>query len=126
MTTYEELAAETGARHLFFATPKRAIALEAVQQAYNGRTGCACGCRGDYARPEDAPRKVASRVNKVNRNLDDALVMVWSAEDALAEVVVSRAGDGTPTRVVRVYFTPPADLGDLEAVCTSEESVELA
>jgi hypothetical protein len=27
------------------------IAFEQVQKTYNGRTGCACGCNGDYTLP---------------------------------------------------------------------------
>lgn len=75
-----------------------AEAFEDVSNAYNGGSGCMCGCQGDYAyRPETAEeggkergyavgedevseRKVKARFNKVRREAESAEKVFWTEE----------------------------------------------
>lgn len=44
------------------------IDVTAVSQVYNGRHGCACGCRGNYS---STPRSIRQIVAKINQAAAD-------------------------------------------------------
>jgi hypothetical protein len=89
------------------------IVLDRVRKTYNGLTGCACGCGGDYYVPTgrksldydvENDRAVTRRVSTINKNLD--LARVWDFGDEFCyEVVTSFDEDGDPARCTRVYVT---------------------
>lgn len=88
-----------------------AISLDRVSKTYNGLTGCACGCGGDYYVPtgrkvlsydEENDRAVGRRVTTINKNLDRT--EVWDlGNEWCYEFVTSFDEDGDPARCTRVY-----------------------
>ena len=69
-----------------------------VTRTYNGDTGCACGCGGDYTEAGDTSTKVLKRMNFIQKNIGKAQVDVWT--DEMCYSVENAAG----TRVTRVYL----------------------
>ena len=69
-----------------------------VTRTYNGKTGCACGCAGDYTEAGDTSTKVLKRMTFVQKNIAKAEIDVWTDEMCYS---VENA-DGT--RVTRVYL----------------------
>ena len=88
-----------------------AINIENVVTTYSGGTGCACGCKGTYAYPENttvaesqwgtlSDRTVKSRLKKVNDALvEDRLVYLDNWFDGSCYEIQNDEG----TRVVRIY-----------------------
>jgi len=94
-----------------------------IRQAYSGRPGCACGCRGKYSCTPDSPeakggdkvnartvtmvlRKVqaAAAVDPYMVDLDRADDMGWSVADDLQYITAQVS----PTRVYTVYLMSAA------------------
>lgn len=89
------------------------IQMEDVRTTYNGLTGCACGCGGEYFAPQQNtdgnyeiinPRGAKMRVNKINKALaagdpdvtvkdfgDEAMFAIPTGEDRVTRVYVNVA-----------------------------------
>ena len=91
-----------------------------VTRTYNGKSGCAGGCGGDYANANTRAGK--TRINKVNKYLESTLMVVFDTPhkkgpDEVVEccVEIPNAFDesGEWVRCTRVYFTvtDPALMG---------------
>lgn len=78
-----------------------------INQTYNGNTGCACGCGGDYSEDGEMSAKVTKRINVINKayanNPLDVEIDTCS-EFTIYEVItsVNENPDGFD-RVTRVY-----------------------
>lgn len=68
-----------------------------ITRTYNGKTGCACGCGGDYTEAGDTTNKVLKRIDVIRKNLHRAEVDYWTDETCYS--VENAAG----TRVTRIY-----------------------
>lgn len=89
-----------------------------ITSTYCGKTGCACGCGGTYARPShvDAPswatvsdRTVKIRLNKILKALkeDPAAVLVEPGLDGetIWEYEYGNENECGDRRVIRIYAT---------------------
>jgi len=88
-----------------------AINIANVISTYSGGTGCACGCKGTYAYPEDttatesqwgtlSDRTVKSRLKKLNDAIvEDRQVYLDTWFDGSCYEIQNDEG----TRVVRIY-----------------------
>ena len=89
-----------------------------VVTTYNGQTGCACGCGGDYAKADSNAAK--ARVNKINKRLDESIMLTYTGAGNLLEccieVPTTYDNAGRTLRCTRVYVnvTDPAALGGVE------------
>lgn len=93
-----------------------AISLDRVRKTYNGLTGCACGCGGDYFVPTgrkqvsydvENDKAVARRVSTINKNL--GFTEVWDfGNEYCYEIVTAFDADGDPVRCTRVYVAKEA------------------
>lgn len=73
------------------------IDINDIEQTYIGKSGCACGCNGDYTKAEDNMSLTQRRLNKILTNIDDSNAVEmfnsgaeWHNEDE--------------SRVTRIYF----------------------
>jgi hypothetical protein len=73
------------------------ITFSDVLQTYNGGTGCACGCTGDYTQQGDTSTKVLKRINLLKKNINK--VTVYASSDEVIYELENEAG----TRVTRIY-----------------------
>lgn len=73
------------------------IKLEDVVKTYNGKPGCACGCRGQYTERGEISAAVKRRVAFINKNMDHADVLHWTGRSCY------EVENETGTRVTRVY-----------------------
>ena len=80
----------------YFIAPKMEILPENVLDTYNGHTGCACGCGGEYAKADSRAGK--TRINTINNNRSNALILC-TGNEAIYEVATGI------NRVTRVYVT---------------------
>jgi len=71
------------------------IKISDVEKTYNGATGCACGCGGDYSEASNT-RVTTKRVNLINK-----AIIAGKAEFFGNGV---EAANEDHTRVIRVYF----------------------
>ena len=72
--------------------------LENATTTYNGRTGCACGCGGDYAEPNTLAGQ--KRINKImNADQRKVVFVPFGGGEGCLEI---ENRDGT--RVTRVYI----------------------
>lgn len=79
------------------------IGITKVSRTYNGKTGCACGCGGEYTEDGDTEsRAVKLRVSKINANMESAVISEYLDEDIYE--LVSEDGE----RVTRVYVYKPS------------------
>lgn len=87
------------------ATP---IKRENIIKTYNGLTGCACGCGGDYIYPEHSTEAsaewgkrsnagVTRRLNFINAHLDRAEI------DTFDDEIIYSVENEDGTRVTRIY-----------------------
>jgi hypothetical protein len=72
------------------------IKLEEVARTYNGETGCACGCGGEYTNDGEKSATVTKRLNYVNKGIVEG-----RAEFFGNGVEVANA---SYTRCTRIYF----------------------
>ena len=72
------------------------IKLEEVARTYNGETGCACGCGGEYTNDGEKSAIVTKRLNYVNKGIAEG-----RAEFFGNGVEVANA---SYTRCTRIYF----------------------
>lgn len=70
------------------------IRFEEVDKTYNGETGCACGCGGDYIDADANPSLTRRRITLINNNLNRAYFFGNGVELA----------NDSYTRVTRLYF----------------------
>jgi hypothetical protein len=73
-----------------------------IIKTYNGKTGCACGCGGDYTQAGDTSDKVLKRINFIRKNLHRAEVDYYTDE------VIYSVENDTGTRVTRIYVKEEA------------------
>lgn len=73
-----------------------------ILQTYNGKTGCACGCGGDYTQAGETSDKVLKRINFIRKNLHRAEVDYYKDE------VIYSVENDTGTRVTRIYVKEEA------------------
>jgi len=76
-----------------------AIKMQDVNETYRGKTGCACGCGGDYATTEENANSVKRRVNFINKNIGSPSLIVDTYEDETIYELENASG----SRVTRVY-----------------------
>jgi hypothetical protein len=72
------------------------IKLEEVERTYNGETGCACGCGGDYTEANENVSLTKKRLSIVNK-----AIIEGRAEFFGSGVEVTNKDY---TRVTRIYF----------------------
>jgi hypothetical protein len=77
--------------------PINKITMEQIEMSYRGKSGCACGCGGDYLYIEVAAneKEIAKHINYINNNLMDANFFGTGVE------VYAPNGN----TVTRLYFT---------------------
>jgi len=80
------------------------IKAEDVLQAYRGRTGCMCGCRGKYFEPES--RGLAGVLRDVNARMDEATRIAPSRLNKGSIVAIDRDG-----KTLALYLRPGARVG---------------
>lgn len=61
------------------------IKMSDVKRAYFGRSGCMCGCRGNY---HDTPRMIKRAVNKINATLRDEIILLIHKNTDRSDIVV--------------------------------------
>jgi len=78
-----------------------------IDQTYNGLSGCACGCCGNYTEQGVNTGKARSRINKINvawlYNPQDVQVFDW--DDRIMYEIITSVGQSPEDyeRVTRVY-----------------------
>lgn len=77
----------------------KSITVDQVITTYRGKTGCACGCGGEYVTPEENARAVNNRVSFINENINDSRLVVDTYKDEIIYELENLEG----TRVTRVY-----------------------
>jgi hypothetical protein len=80
---------------------------DVIDQTYNGFSGCACGCGGDYTEDGVNTGKAKARINKINKYflLNPRDVYVLDCGDrVMYEITTSEGNDDSEfDRVTRVY-----------------------
>jgi hypothetical protein len=75
-----------------------------INSTYNGKTGCACGCGGDYTEKGENTNKAKSRINKINKFFAQkpTSVTVYDFSDEMLYEITTSVGEEFD-RVTRVY-----------------------
>ena len=75
-----------------------------INSTYNGKTGCACGCGGDYTEKGENTGKAKSRINKINKFFSQkpTSVTVYDFSDEMLYEITTSVGEEFD-RVTRVY-----------------------
>lgn len=93
------------------------LSFKNVTSTYCGKTGCACGCGGTYARPShvDAPdyatvsdRTVKIRLNKILKalkNEPESVLVEPFGDSAIWEYEYGSENENGERRVIRIYAT---------------------
>lgn len=68
-----------------------------INQTYNGKTGCACGCAGDYTNEGDTTTKVLKRMAFIEKNIHRAIV------DYCSDETIYSVENAEGTCVTRIY-----------------------
>ena len=78
-----------------------------IDQTYNGFTGCACGCGGDYTEEGVNTGKAKARINKVNKfylQNPSSVYTLDCGDRVMYEITTSQGWDDSEfDRVTRVY-----------------------
>jgi len=87
---------------------KPLIATDAlIDQTYNGKSGCACGCGGDYTEEGDNTGKAKGRINKINKayanNPLDVQIFDWSDRIMYEMATSDMDSNDEFYRLTRVY-----------------------
>jgi hypothetical protein len=72
------------------------IKFEEVEQTYNGDTGCACGCGGDYTKANDNVTLTKKRLTIINKAIIEGRAEFFGNGVEVA--------NESYTRVTRIYF----------------------
>ena len=76
-----------------------------INQTYNGLSGCACGCGGDYSEKGEKSAKVTRRINSINstykHNKSDVEILDFGNE--ICYEIITGEVDDYFDRVTRVY-----------------------
>ena len=76
-----------------------------IDQTYNGLSGCACGCGGDYTEDGVNTGKAKARINKINKyyNANPLDVVIDNYGDRTMYEITTSVGEEFD-RVTRVYI----------------------
>ena len=76
-----------------------------IDQTYNGLSGCACGCGGDYTEDGVNTGKAKARINKINKfyNANPLSVEIDNYGDRTMYQITTSVGEEFD-RVTRVYI----------------------
>ena len=89
------------------------IKLKEIEKTYRGKTGCACGCGGEYyyetngANDEAVTQEIIKQMKYVNKNIDRARLFYWGRNNgstALGGKVMLEVENPSGTQVTRLYL----------------------
>lgn len=90
------------------------IKLKDIEKTYRGKTGCACGCGGEYydetdgANNEAVTQEIVKQIKYVNKNIDRARLFYWGRNNEVnsrwAGKVMLEVENPSGTQVTRLYL----------------------